>query len=66
MHTQPQRVESAAVVWDLIQNCLEILEISQDEAQGLWSLLAAIYHLGHAGVKRGGCNLFMSMLMLYG
>ena len=51
--TQPQRIESAAVVWDLIQNCLEILEISQEEAQGLWSLLAAIYHLGYAGVKKG-------------
>lgn len=51
--TQPQRIESAAVVWDLIQNCLDILEISQEEAQGLWSLLAAIYHLGYAGVKKG-------------
>jgi len=62
-YDDPQRVESAAVVWDLIQNCLEILEISQDEAQGLWSLLAAIYHLGHAGVKRGtirGSDCFLN------
>ena len=50
---QPQRIESAAYVWDLIQNCLEILGISQEEALGLWSLLAAIYHLGFAGVKKG-------------
>ena len=47
-------------MWDLIQNCLEILGISEEEAKGLWSLLAAIYHLGHAGVKKGtqsGCGL---------
>lgn len=40
-------------MWDLIQNCLEILGISEDEAMGLWSLLAAIYHLGFAGVRKG-------------
>ena len=51
-HTQEQRTESAAYVWDLIQNCLDILEISESEALGLWSLLAAIYHLGYAGVKK--------------
>ena len=49
---QEQRVESAAYVWELIQNCLEILEISDEEAHGLWSLLAAIYHLGNANVKK--------------
>ena len=49
---QEQRVESAAYVWDLIQNCLDILGISESEAMGLWSLLAAIYHLGYAGVKK--------------
>ena len=50
---QPQREESASYVWDLIQNCLEILGISEEEAMGLWSLLAAIYHLGFAGVRKG-------------
>lgn len=50
---QPLREESAGYVWDLIQNCLEILGISDEEALGLWSLLAAIYHLGYAGVKKG-------------
>ena len=49
---QEQRAESAAYVWDLIQNCLDILGISESEALGLWSLLAAIYHLGDAGVKK--------------
>lgn len=51
---QPQREESASYVWDLIQNCLDILGISDEEAMGLWSLLAAIYHLGFAGVRKGG------------
>jgi myosin-18 len=51
-HDNEQRVESAAYVWDLIQNCLDILGISESEAMGLWSLLAAIYHLGYAGVKK--------------
>ena len=49
---QDQRIERAAYVWDLIQNCLDILGISGSESLGLWSLLAAIYHLGYAGVKR--------------
>lgn len=40
-------------MWDLIQNCLEILGISEEEAMGLWSLVAAIYHLGFAGVRKG-------------
>lgn len=53
LYFQPQREESAGYVWDLIQNCLEILGISEEEALGLWSLLAAIYHLGFAGVKKG-------------
>ena len=52
---QPQREESAGYVWDLIQNCLDILGISEEEALGLWSLLAAIYHLGFAGVRKGLC-----------
>ena len=55
---QEQRVESAAYVWDLIQNCLDILGISESEAMGLWSLLAAIYHLGYAGVKKSEPSIF--------
>lgn len=50
---QQTRVDSAAYVWELIQNCLEILGISREEAMALWSLLAAIYHLGFAGVRKG-------------
>ena len=46
-------MESAAIVWDLIRNCLNILDITDEEAYGVWSILAAIYHLGYAGVKQG-------------
>ena len=48
---QPQQMESSAYAWDLVQNCLHILGISNEEALGLWSLLASIYHLGNAGVS---------------
>ena len=53
---QPEREESAGYVWDLIQHCLEILGISESEALCLWSMLAAIYHLGFARVKKGEQN----------
>ena len=36
-------------LWNLIQHSLELLGISEEEARGIWSLLAAVYHLGHAG-----------------
>ena len=65
---QEQRVESAAYVWELIQNCLDMLEISEEEAHGLWSLLAAIYHLGNANVKKSKPNvthMYMYVYMYY-
>ena len=36
-------------LWTLIQHSLQLLGISAEEARGIWSLLAAVYHLGHAG-----------------
>ena len=36
-------------LWNLIQHSLKYLSISEEEARGIWSLLAAVYHLGHAG-----------------
>lgn len=29
------------------------MDITDEEAYGVWSILAAIYHLGYAGVKQG-------------
>ena len=42
-----------------------MLEISEEEAHGLWSLLAAIYHLGNANVKKSelfAMYMYCSML----
>jgi len=33
---------------------MEALNVSEEEAKGIWSLIAAIYHLGYAGVRKGG------------
>lgn len=55
-------MESAAIVWDLILNCLNILDITDEEAYGVWSILAAIYHLGYAGVKQGWYYSLYSVL----
>ena len=55
-------MESAAIVWDLILNCLNILDITDEEAYGVWSILAAIYHLGYAGVKQGWYYTLNSVL----
>ena len=38
---------------------MEILGISEEEAQGLWSLLAAIYHLGFAASRKVVINLLL-------
>ena len=38
-------------LWNLIQHSLQLLDISEEEARGIWSLLAAVYHLGHAGAS---------------
>jgi myosin-18 len=44
--------DSAAKVWAVLKNCISVLNITADEEKALWSLLAAIYHLGFAGVKK--------------
>ena len=36
-----------------LQFALEVLKISPEEAKGLWSPLAAIIHLGAAGITQG-------------
>ena len=45
-----------------------MLEISEEEAHGLWSLLAAIYHLGNANIKKSKPNvthMYVYMYMYY-
>ena len=36
-----------------LQFALEALDISSEEAKGLWTPVAAIFHLGSAGISTG-------------
>lgn len=49
---QKKQRESAAKVWAVLKNCIAVLGIAAEEEKALWSLLAAVYHLGYAAVKR--------------
>ena len=51
-YSQKKQRESAAKVWAVLKNCITVLGIAAEEEKALWSLLAAIYHLGYAAVKR--------------
>ncbi|XP_028396450.1 unconventional myosin-XVIIIa-like [Dendronephthya gigantea] len=42
--------------WNELQRCLEVLGVSVSEMKCLWSVIAAIYHLGTAGVSMGNDN----------
>lgn len=48
--------------WMQLQFALEALDIASDEAKGLWAPIAAIYHLGAAGVSTG--KHFHSLVLL--
>jgi len=37
----------------MVQKAMTTLGVSEEEAKGILSLVAAIYHLGHAGVRKG-------------
>lgn len=39
--------------WTEIEFALNMLGITPDEAKAIWSTLAAIYHLGGAGITMG-------------
>jgi len=43
----------ASAAWTRITNAAKQLGVSSQEASCLWSVLAAIYHLGVASVSRG-------------
>lgn len=42
--------------WTEIEFALQMLEISEEEAKGIWCILAAICHLGCAGISVGADN----------
>ena len=50
---QPKQKEMATFVWEMVQKAMTTLNVSEEEAKGIWSLIAAIYHLGYAGVRKG-------------
>ena len=47
-------------MWAVLKNCISVLGIGPEEEKALWSLLAAIYHLGYAAVKRSDKTLVRS------
>lgn len=58
--TPLQRVEDrqrATQTWAKVCNAMNVLRISSNELQGICSVLAAIYHIGLAGVSKGILNL---------
>ena len=50
---QTEDKTKAVAAWSRICNALKVLEFTQGEVLSLWSVLAAIYHLGVASVSRG-------------
>ena len=47
--------------WTEIEFALQMLGISEEEAKGIWAILAAICHLGCAGVAVGVCIIQLSL-----
>ena len=50
---QAKQKETATFKWEMVQNAMTTLNVSEEEAKGIWSLIVAIYHLGYAGVRKG-------------
>ncbi|XP_068248764.1 uncharacterized protein [Palaemon carinicauda] len=48
--------QKAGIAWARIRAALDVLGVSPDEQHTIWSVLAAIYHLGTAGAIRGSTN----------
>ncbi|XP_071540833.1 unconventional myosin-XVIIIa-like [Panulirus ornatus] len=44
--------QKAGIAWARIRAALDVLGVSPDEQNAIWSVLAAIYHLGTAGAVR--------------
>ncbi|KAK4877864.1 hypothetical protein RN001_010370 [Aquatica leii] len=52
-HEDKQR---AQIEFVKVCNALSVLEISEQEQKAIWSVLAAIFHLGCAGATKGNAN----------
>lgn len=43
--------------WTEMEFAVQVLGLSEEEAKGIWSILAAICHLGCAGISVGECTV---------
>lgn len=50
---QQEEKKKAVLMWELVLGSLQTLSVKDSEARVLWSILAAIFHLGLAGAARG-------------
>jgi myosin heavy subunit len=50
---QPSETHKLSDKWKEIEFALNMLGITPDEAKAIWCSLAAIYHLGGAGITMG-------------
>ncbi|XP_064118351.1 unconventional myosin-XVIIIa-like isoform X3 [Macrobrachium nipponense] len=48
--------QKAGIAWARIRAALDVLGVSSDEQHAIWSVLAAIYHLGTAGAVKASTN----------
>lgn len=52
-HFRNEDIQQANINWVRAQGSLEMLGVKEEESKAIWSVLAAIYHLGAAGVETG-------------
>lgn len=61
---QSEDKQKAGIAWARIRAALDVLGVSPDEQHAIWSVLAAIYHLGTAGAVRGEADNEIMLLTL--
>ncbi|KAL3198923.1 hypothetical protein MRX96_001501 [Rhipicephalus microplus] len=54
---KPDDQKKARIMWELVQGSLLTLGVRDTESRVLWTVLAAIVHLGHAGALRSEYRL---------
>eukprot|EP00058_Branchiostoma_floridae_P011124 XP_002596612.1 hypothetical protein BRAFLDRAFT_78492 [Branchiostoma floridae] len=49
--------QRASLAWARLQGAMEVLGFTDDEQKAIWSVLAAVYHLGAAGAVKGSASV---------
>ncbi|XP_078680544.1 unconventional myosin-XVIIIa-like isoform X5 [Branchiostoma floridae x Branchiostoma belcheri] len=49
--------QRASLAWARLQGAMEVLGFTEDEQKAIWSVLAAVYHLGAAGAVKGSMSV---------